>query len=83
MESEAEDDNDASNEEEWTSSNEARSDCTDNDEVEVKESAVEAFRKLINPHNVEEFERVRLLTSIGFSLLFLPKQTTDLIDLMV
>lgn len=57
LESEAEDDNDASNEEEWTSSNEARSDCTDNDEVEVKESAVEAFRKLINPHSVEEFER--------------------------
>ena len=59
-ESEVEDENDASNEEEWTSSNEARSDGTDNDEVDVEATAEAALRKPI-PCNLEEFEKVCLL----------------------
>lgn len=55
-----EDENDASNEEEWTSSNEARSDGTDNDEVDVEATAEAALRKLI-PCSLEEFEKVCLL----------------------
>lgn len=56
-ESEIEDENDVSNEEEWTSSGETRSDCSDNDEeeVDVRVSA-EAFKKLI-PYNVEDIEK--------------------------
>lgn len=61
-ESEIEDENDVSNEEEWTSSGETRSDCSDNDEeeVDVRVSA-EAFKKLI-PYNVEDIEKVCFLS---------------------
>lgn len=52
-----EDENDASNEEDWNSSNEAKSDCTDNDEVDVQATAEAALRKLI-PCSIEEFEKV-------------------------
>ncbi|GMP92535.1 hypothetical protein CsSME_00042713 [Camellia sinensis var. sinensis] len=55
-ESEVEDENDGSNEEEWTSSGETRSDCTDDDEVQV---SAEALKKLV-PYNLEDFEKVRL-----------------------
>lgn len=52
-ESEVEDENDGSNEEEWTSSGETRSDCTDDDEVQV---SAEALKKLV-PYNLEDFEK--------------------------
>ncbi|PIN15511.1 AAA+-type ATPase [Handroanthus impetiginosus] len=53
-ESEVEDENDVSNEEEYASSSEARTDGSD-DEVDINASA-EALRKLI-PYNIEEFEK--------------------------
>lgn len=52
-ESEAEDENDASNEEDWASGSDAKSDCSDDDEVDVKASA-EALKKLV-PFNLEDF----------------------------
>lgn len=55
-ESEIEDENEASNEEEWTSSGEARTDCSD-EEVDVQATAEAALKKLI-PYNLEEFEKV-------------------------
>ena len=54
-ESENEDENDASNEEDWTSSNETRTDCSDVDEVQATAEA--ALKKLV-PYNLEEFEKV-------------------------
>ncbi|KAL5761348.1 hypothetical protein ACOSP7_017612 [Xanthoceras sorbifolium] len=62
--SEGEDENDASNEE-WTSSNEARTDCSDDDEVDMEATAVEALKKLV-PYNLEEFEK-RLSGEVGSS----------------
>ncbi|GAV70608.1 AAA domain-containing protein [Cephalotus follicularis] len=56
LESEIEDENDASNEEEWTSSNDARTDCSDDDEVDVRETAEAALRKLV-PYSIEDFEK--------------------------
>ncbi|XWS39569.1 hypothetical protein CRYUN_Cryun18bG0066500 [Craigia yunnanensis] len=53
-ESENEDENDASNEEDWTSSNETRTDCSDADEVQATAEA--ALKKLV-PYNLEEFEK--------------------------
>ena len=55
-ESEVEDENDAGNEE-WTSSNEAKTDCSDDDEADLEATAVEALKKLV-PYNLEEFEKV-------------------------
>ncbi|CAL5354428.1 unnamed protein product [Camellia sinensis] len=55
-ESEVEDENDGNNEEEWTSSGETRSDCTDDDEVQV---SAEALKKLV-PYNLEDFEKRRV-----------------------
>lgn len=55
-ESEIEDENEVSNEEEWTSSGEARTDGSD-EEVDVQATAEAALKKLI-PYNLEEFERV-------------------------
>ncbi|TXG56898.1 hypothetical protein EZV62_018211 [Acer yangbiense] len=54
-ESEVEDENDAGNEE-WTSSNEAKTDCSDDDEADLEATAVEALKKLV-PYNLEEFEK--------------------------
>lgn len=51
-ESEVEDGN---NEEEYTSSTEVKSECSDDDEVDVKASA-EALKKLV-PYNLEDFEK--------------------------
>lgn len=56
-ESEIEDENDAGNEEEWTSSNEGRSECSEDDSVDIQATAEEALRKLI-PYNIEEFAKV-------------------------
>ncbi|TYI51147.1 hypothetical protein E1A91_D12G155500v1 [Gossypium mustelinum] len=53
-ESDIEDENDASNEEDWTSSNETRTDCSDEDEVQATAEA--ALKKLV-PYNLEEFEK--------------------------
>ncbi|KAK1266848.1 hypothetical protein QJS04_geneDACA019369 [Acorus gramineus] len=50
--SEGEDDNDASNEEDWTSSSEVKSDEDNNDEL----VSAEAIKKLL-PFSVEEFEK--------------------------
>ena len=57
-ESEIEDENDASNDEDYTSSDEGRTDGS-GDEVDINVSA-EDIRKLI-PCNIEEFEKVILL----------------------
>ena len=57
-ESEVEDENDATNEDEWTSSGEAKAETSDDDEVDLQASA-EALKKLV-PHNLEDFEKVRL-----------------------
>ncbi|KAL3835199.1 hypothetical protein ACJIZ3_009935 [Penstemon smallii] len=54
-ESDVVDENDTSNEEEYSGSNEARSDGSD-DEVDIQASA-EALKKLI-PHDIEEFEKI-------------------------
>ncbi|XP_025884854.2 uncharacterized protein [Solanum lycopersicum] len=51
--SEIEDANDASNEEEWTSSAETKSEASEEDDVEA---SVEALEKLI-PFNLEDFEK--------------------------
>ncbi|XP_010557545.1 PREDICTED: uncharacterized protein LOC104826507 isoform X2 [Tarenaya hassleriana] len=53
-ESEAEEENDANNEE-WTSSNEAKTDGSDIDEADVEATAEEALKKLVP--NLEEFEK--------------------------
>ncbi|KAF9678664.1 hypothetical protein SADUNF_Sadunf07G0058600 [Salix dunnii] len=55
-ESEVEDDNDAVNEEEWTSSAEAKSDCSDDDAVDLEANAEAALKKLL-PCSLEEFEK--------------------------
>ncbi|KAM7484824.1 hypothetical protein LguiA_000833 [Lonicera macranthoides] len=52
-ESEAEDENVAGNEEEWTSSGEAKSEHSDDDAVQA---SAEALKKLV-PYNLEEFEK--------------------------
>ncbi|XP_058096599.1 uncharacterized protein LOC131242160 isoform X2 [Magnolia sinica] len=54
-ESEVEDENDASNEEDWASSSEVKSDCSDEDEIDLQASA-EALKKLV-PHGLEEFAK--------------------------
>lgn len=53
--SDAEVENEASNEEDYTSSGETRSDCTDEDVVDINVSE-EALKKLI-PYNLEEFQK--------------------------
>uniref|UniRef100_A0A6M2E7H0 AAA+ ATPase domain-containing protein n=1 Tax=Populus davidiana TaxID=266767 RepID=A0A6M2E7H0_9ROSI len=55
-ESEVEDDTDAVNEEEWTSSAEAKSDCSDDDAVDLEANAEAALKKLL-PCSLEEFEK--------------------------
>lgn len=55
-ESETEDENEASNEEEWNSSAEARSDCSEN-EVDVQATAEAALKKLV-PFNLDDFAKV-------------------------
>ncbi|OAY58956.1 uncharacterized protein LOC110609281 isoform X2 [Manihot esculenta] len=55
-ESEVEDENDTVNEEDWTSSAEAKSDCSDDDVVDVQATAEAALKKLI-PYNLEDFEK--------------------------
>ncbi|KAL2329131.1 hypothetical protein Fmac_022558 [Flemingia macrophylla] len=63
LESENEVDNDASNEEEWASSTEAKSDGSDNEdavasaEAHLKKVKAAVLRKLV-PYNVEEFEKI-------------------------
>ncbi|XP_031272367.1 uncharacterized protein LOC116130829 isoform X1 [Pistacia vera] len=52
-ESEVEDENDASNEDDWTNNNKTRSDCSDDD---VEATAEKALKKLI-PYNLEDFEK--------------------------
>ncbi|EPS73737.1 hypothetical protein M569_01019, partial [Genlisea aurea] len=54
-ESDVEDENDGSNEEDFTSSGETKSDGSDDEAVDIKASA-EALRKLI-PYNIEDFEK--------------------------
>ncbi|XP_050375401.1 uncharacterized protein LOC126792927 isoform X2 [Argentina anserina] len=46
-ESDIDDENDASNEEDWTSSNDAKSDCSDKDEVDLHAKAEAALKKLV------------------------------------
>ncbi|KAJ6291091.1 hypothetical protein OIU76_023196 [Salix suchowensis] len=65
-ESEVEDDNDAVNEEEWTGSAEAKSDCRDYDAVDLEANAQAALKKLL-PCSLEEFEK-----GIGCSTLGCP-----------
>ncbi|KAJ6929576.1 hypothetical protein NC652_013454 [Populus alba x Populus x berolinensis] len=55
-ESEVEDENDAVNEEEWTSSVEAKSDFSDDDAVDVEATAEASLKKLL-PFSLEEFEK--------------------------
>jgi hypothetical protein len=62
LDSENEDDNDASNEEEWSSGAEAKSDASDTDDaIASAEAALKkvkaAVQKLV-PYNVDEFEKV-------------------------
>lgn len=57
-ESEDENENSATNEE-WTSSGESKSDCSEIDEADVEATAEAALKKLI-PCNIEEFEKVCL-----------------------
>ncbi|CAK7337968.1 unnamed protein product [Dovyalis caffra] len=57
--SEGEDDNDAGNEEEWASSADAKSDCSDDDAVDVEATAEAALKKLL-PCSLEEFEKLDL-----------------------
>jgi hypothetical protein len=62
LDSENEDDNDASNEEEWSSGAEVKSDASDNDDaIASAEAALKkvkaAVQKLV-PYNVDEFEKV-------------------------
>lgn len=52
--------NDASNEEEWGSGNEARSDGTDEDDMDAKASP-EVLKKLVPYNTLEDFAKVRLL----------------------
>lgn len=59
-ESEVEDENDAVNEEEWTSSVEAKSDFSDDDAVDVEATAEASLKKLL-PFSLEEFEKVCFL----------------------
>ncbi|XP_023004444.1 uncharacterized protein LOC111497752 isoform X1 [Cucurbita maxima] len=54
-ESEDENENSATNEE-WTSSGESKSDCSEIDEADVEATAEAALKKLI-PCNIEEFEK--------------------------
>ncbi|XP_038701334.1 uncharacterized protein LOC119998167 isoform X2 [Tripterygium wilfordii] len=56
-ESEVDDENDASNEEERTSSNEGRTDCSDDDGVDVEATAEAALKKLVLPFKSEDFEK--------------------------
>ena len=53
--SEIEDENAASNEEDWTSSNEAKSDSSDKDEDDVHARAEAALKKLVP---IEDFAKV-------------------------
>ncbi|XP_061972307.1 uncharacterized protein LOC133694683 isoform X1 [Populus nigra] len=55
-ESEVEDENDTVNEEEWTSSVEAKSDFSDDDAVDVEATAEAALKKLL-PFSLQEFEK--------------------------
>lgn len=66
-ESEIDDENDASNEEEWTSSNEAKSDCSDKDEVDVHAKAEAALKKLVP---LEEFSKVCFFGAPGVFFIF-------------
>ncbi|KAF9682040.1 hypothetical protein SADUNF_Sadunf05G0066800 [Salix dunnii] len=59
-ESEVEDENDAVNEEEWTSSTEDKSEFCDDDAVDVEATAEAALKKLL-PFSLEEFEKVCFL----------------------
>lgn len=54
-ESEIDDENDASNEEDWTSSNEAKSDGSDKDEADLHAKAEAALKKLIP---IDQFSKV-------------------------
>ncbi|XP_038701294.1 uncharacterized protein LOC119998135 isoform X2 [Tripterygium wilfordii] len=56
-ESEVDDENDASSEEERTSSNEGRTDCSDDDGVDVEATAEAALKKLVLPFKSEDFEK--------------------------
>ncbi|WCJ40037.1 P-loop containing nucleoside triphosphate hydrolases superfamily protein [Euphorbia peplus] len=57
-ESEVEDENHASNEEEWTSSGEAKTDCSDDDVAAAEAKAEAALKKLIPFNlNLEEFAK--------------------------
>lgn len=60
--SEMEDANDASNEEEWTSSAETKSEASEED-VDV-EASVEALEKLI-PFNLDDFEKVNFELAVN------------------
>ena len=53
-ESEVDDENDASNEEDWASSSEVKSDCSDEDEIDLQASA-EDLKKLVP----QDFEKVK------------------------
>lgn len=43
--------------EEWMSSNDTKTDCSDDDEVDVQATAEAALKKLV-PYSLEEFEKV-------------------------
>ena len=58
--SEVEDDIDVVNKEEWTSSAEAKSNCTDDDAVDLEANAEAALEKLL-PCSLEEFGKVCFL----------------------
>ena len=71
LESENEDDNDATNEEEWASSTETKSDASDNEdaiaaaEAHLKKVKAAVIRKLV-PYNVGEFEKVSMYSWLLF-----------------
>ncbi|KAJ6365913.1 hypothetical protein OIU77_002470 [Salix suchowensis] len=75
LESQVEDDNDAVNEEEWTSSAEAKSNCRDYDAVDLEANAEAALKKLL-PCSLEEFEK-----GIGCSTLGCPYALRLMTDL--
>ena len=54
-ESDIDDENDASNEEDWTSSNDAKSDGSDKDEVDLYAKAEATLKKLVP---LEQFSKV-------------------------
>lgn len=64
--SDSEIEDDVNHEEDWTSSNEAKSDCSDKDEDDAHARAEAALKKLVP---IEDFAKVWFLKHQGFCIL--------------